>query len=265
MFQALLGRMNNTLLAKFDLSGKVALVTGASKGIGAAIAVGLAECGARVVVSSRKQDAVDAVAKEILARGGQAEAIAAHAGDAAQLRALVDAICARCGGIDILVNNAATNPTFGPVAEQSLDVFEKILAVNLKGPFELARLVYPVMRGRGGGSIINISSIGGLRPEPMLGLYSVSKAALLSLTQVMAREWAADQIRVNAICPGLVQTKFSEAFWRDETMLRGFLDRVPLGRIAQSDDIAPLAVYLASAASGYCTGGVFTIDGGLTL
>ncbi|MDZ4783613.1 MAG: glucose 1-dehydrogenase [Planctomycetia bacterium] len=257
--------MSNSLLAGFDLNGKVALVTGASKGIGAAIAQGLATCGALVVVSSRKQDAVEAVAAEIRTQGGKAEAIAAHAGDPAQLRSLVDACTERCGGVDILVNNAATNPKFGPLLDQNLDVFEKTLAVNLKGPFELCRLVHPLMRARGGGSIINISSIGGLRPEPMLGLYNVSKAALLSLTQAMAREWGGDQIRVNAICPGLVQTKFSEALWRDEATLRGFLERVPLGRMAQSEDIAPLAVFLASPASGYCTGAIFTIDGGLTI
>jgi NAD(P)-dependent dehydrogenase (short-subunit alcohol dehydrogenase family) len=257
--------MNDSVRGLFELAGQVALVTGASKGIGAAIARSLAACGARVVVSSRRQEAIEAVAEAIRSQGGQAEAVAAHAGDPEQLRRLVDTSCERCGGVDILVNNAATNPTFGPLVAQSLEVFEKILSVNLKGPFELCRLVQPVMKARSGGSIINISSIGGLRPEPMLGLYSVSKAALLSLTEVMAREWGGDQIRVNAICPGLVQTKFSEALWRDEATLRGFLERVPLGRMAQADDIAPLAVYLASPASGYCTGAVFTIDGGLTV
>jgi len=257
--------MNDSVGRMFELAGQVALVTGASKGIGAAIARSLAACGARVVVSSRRQEAIEAVAEAIRSQGGQAEAVAAHVGDPEQLRRLVETSCERCGGIDILVNNAATNPTFGPLVAQSLEVFEKILSVNLKGPFELCRLVQPVMKARGGGSIINISSIGGLRPEPMLGLYSVSKAALLSLTQVMAREWGGDRIRVNAICPGLVQTKFSEALWRDEATLRGFLERVPLGRMAQADDIAPLAVYLASPASGYCTGAVFTIDGGLTV
>jgi NAD(P)-dependent dehydrogenase (short-subunit alcohol dehydrogenase family) len=257
--------MANPLLAQFDLSGKVAIVTGASKGIGAAIAVGLAQCGASVVVSSRKQDAIDVVAERIRATGGHATAIAAHAGEPAALRTLVEETCQRLGGVDVLVNNAATNPTFGAVAEQSLDVFEKILSVNLKGPFELARLAYPIMRQRGGGSIINISSVGALRPEPMLGLYSVSKAALVSLTQVLAREWAGDQVRVNAICPGLVQTKFSEALWNNDALLKGFLKRVPLGRMAQAEEMAPLAVFLASPAGGYCTGGVYTVDGGLTL
>lgn len=257
--------MQPTWNSLFDLSGKAALVTGASQGIGAAIAHGLAACGARVVASSRRQEAVDAVAAAIRAAGGQAEACAAHVGDPEQLRRLIEISADRCGGIDILVNNAATNPTFGPLASQSLDVFEKILSVNLKGPFELCRLAQPIMSARGGGSIINLSSVGGLRPEPMLGLYSVSKAALISLTQVMAREWGAEGIRVNAICPGLVQTKFSQALWRDEATLRGFLERVPLGRMAQAEDVAPLAVYLASPASGYCTGAVFTIDGGVTI
>ncbi len=255
----------NQLAAAFDLRDKVAIVTGASKGIGAAIAQGLAECGAHVVVSSRKREAVEAVAEAIRQRGGQATAVAAHVGQPEQLHDLVASVAAGLGGIDILVNNAATNPTFGAVADQSLEVFEKILAVNVKGPFELARLVFPIMRERGGGSIINIASVGALRPEPMLGLYSVSKAALVSLTQVLAREWASAQVRVNAICPGLVQTKFSETLWNNESLLKGFLRRVPLGRLAQPDEIVPLAALLASPAGNYCTGGVYTIDGGLTL
>jgi NAD(P)-dependent dehydrogenase (short-subunit alcohol dehydrogenase family) len=257
--------MNNTLQAKFDLSGKIAIVTGASKGIGRAIAEGLAECGAHVVVSSRKREAVEAVAAAIRERGGQASAVAAHAGQPAQLGDLVSSVVTGLGGIDILVNNAATNPTFGAVADQSLEIFDKILEVNLKGPFELSRLVFPIMRERGGGSILNISSDGALRPEPMLGLYSVSKAALVSLTQVLAKEWGAAQVRVNAICPGLVQTKFSEALWNNEAMLKGFLKRVPLGRMAQPDEIVPLAAFLASSAGSYCTGGVYTVDGGMTI
>jgi dehydrogenase/reductase SDR family protein 4 len=257
--------MENPFFAQFDLTGRVAIVTGASRGIGAAIAQGLAQCGAAVVVSSRQQAAVDEVAAGICAAGGRAEAIAAHAGDAGQLQALVDQTCERLGGIDILVNNAAINPTLGPVAEQSLEVFDKTISVNLRGPFELSRLAYRVMRGRGGGSIVNISSVGALRPEPMLGLYNVSKAGLVCLTQVMAKEWAGENVRVNAICPGLIQTKFSEALWSNEEILGDFLRRVPLGRVAAAEDIAPLAVYLASPASSYCTGSVFTIDGGLTI
>jgi NAD(P)-dependent dehydrogenase (short-subunit alcohol dehydrogenase family) len=139
------------------------------------------------------------------------------------------------------------------------------MSVNVKGPLELAKRAHPIMARRGGGSIINISSIGGIRPEPLLGLYSISKAALISLTKVMAQEWSRDGIRVNAVCPGLVQTKFSAALWQNEQHLQRFLRALPLGRIAQPDEIVGLAIYLASAASSYCTGAVFTIDGGHTI
>jgi NAD(P)-dependent dehydrogenase (short-subunit alcohol dehydrogenase family) len=249
----------------FDLRGKVAIVTGASKGIGEAMARGLAEFGAQVVVSSRKEEAVEAVAASIRADGQEAMPVAAHVGDAAALRHLVDAACQRYGGIDILVNNAATNPVYGPLLATDDAAFDKILSVNLKAPLELARIAHPYIVRRGGGSIINVSSIGGLSPEPGLGLYSVSKAALLSLTKVMAREWAGDGIRVNAVCPGLIQTKFSAAMWQDGQTLQRFLRDVPLGRIGQPEDLVGLAIYLASDASRYCTGAVFTVDGGYTI
>lgn len=246
----------------FNLRGKVAIVTGASKGIGEAVARGLAEFGAQVVISSRKQEAVEAVAASLRAAGQEATAVAAHVGDAAALRHLVNTACERYGGIDILVNNAATNPVYGPLLATDDAVFDKILSVNLKAPLELARLAHPHLARRGGGSIINVSSIGGLSPEPGPGLYSVSKAALLSLTKVMAREWASDGIRVNALCPGLLQTKFSAAMWQDEATLQRFLRDVPLGRIGQPEDLVGLAIYLASDASRYCTGAIFTVDGG---
>ncbi len=249
----------------FDLTGKVAIVTGASKGIGEAIARGLAAFGANVVVSSRKQEAVDAVAMSIKADGGEATAIAAHMADPAAIQRLVEQTKTTYGGVDILVNNAATNPVYGPLLDSDDAVFDKIMAVNVKGPLALARLAYPLMAERGGGSIINISSIGGLRPEPLLGLYSVTKAALINLTKVMAQEWAAAGIRVNAICPGLIQTKFSAALWQDKNVLDRFLKTVPLGRIGRPEDVVGLAVYLASPASSYCTGAVFTVDGGATI
>jgi NAD(P)-dependent dehydrogenase (short-subunit alcohol dehydrogenase family) len=249
----------------FDLHGKVAIVTGASKGIGAAIAQGLAEFGASVVVSSRKLDAVQAVAETIRAAGGKAEAMAAHMGDAAAIRELVGKTVESLGGIDILVNNAAANPTFGPILQTDAEVFAKIMQVNVQGPLELARAAHPILKARGGGSIINISSVGGIRPEPGLGLYSVSKAALISLTKVLAQEWSADGIRANVVCPGLVQTKFSAALWQNEENLQRFLRLIPLGRIAQPEEMVGLALYLASPASSYCTGAVFTCDGGLIL
>jgi NAD(P)-dependent dehydrogenase (short-subunit alcohol dehydrogenase family) len=251
--------------AQFDLRNKVAVVTGASKGIGESMARLLAAAGAKVVVSSRKQEAVDEVAGAIRSAGGEATGVAAHVGDMAQVKTLVEKTLQLYGGADILINNAATNPVFGPVVECDEGAFDKIMAVNVKAPFELAKLLYPMMKSRGGGSVINISSIGGVSPEPNLGIYSVSKAALISLTQVMAKEWGKDNIRVNVICPGLIQTKFSQALWQNEQILKHFLKATPLGRVGQPDEIGALALFLASDLSSYCTGGVFMADGGLTV
>ncbi len=250
------------LKEKFDLTGKVALITGASKGIGEAMAEIFAEAGAKVVVSSRKQSAVDEVANQLMAKGYTATAVACNVGDLAQIKDLVDATVAAYGGIDIVVNNAATNPVFGPVLLTEESAFDKIMDVNVKAAFELGKLVHPIMAQRGGGSIINISSIGGLMPEPGLGIYSVSKAALVMLTKVMAKEWGAVGIRANVICPGLIQTKFSEALWKNEEMLTKSVRKLPIARIGQPDDIAGMALYLASEASAYTTGAVFSVDGG---
>ena len=246
----------------FHLDGKVALVTGASKGIGAAMARGLAEFGAKVVVSSRKQEAVDAVAEKLKAAGFEASGIAANMGSIDDIEALIDKTVVTYGGLDIIVNNAAANPVFGPLQNTDERAFDKIIDVNLKGPFELCKKAYPIMQQRGGGSIIHISSIGGLKPETGIGIYSVSKAAIINLTKAMAQDWGADNIRVNAICPGLIKTRFSEALWSDQDMHDHFIGHLPLGRIGEPDDLAGLAVYLASDASAYCTGGVYMVDGG---
>jgi NAD(P)-dependent dehydrogenase (short-subunit alcohol dehydrogenase family) len=250
---------------QFNLQGKVALITGASKGIGESMARLMAAAGASVIVSSRKQEALDALAQDIKTQGGEATGIAAHVGDMSQVHALVERAVATYGGIDILVNNAAANPVFGPVVECDIAAFDKIMDVNVKAPFELGKLVYPLMKSRGGGSVINISSIGGLSPEPHLGIYSVSKSALIMLTKVMAKEWGKDNIRVNAICPGLIQTKFSQALWQNEDILKRFLKATPLNRMGQPDEIGALALFLASDFAAYCTGTVFTADGGLTV
>lgn len=256
--------MNNKL-TKFDLTGKVAIVTGASKGIGAAISFLLAKHGAKVVVSSRNQEAVDAVANEILSTGHQATGIACHVGKEEQLEQLVQQTIEVYEGVDILVNNAATNPIFGPLTISTGEVFDKIMNVNVKACMMLANLCYPSMKERGGGSVINIASVEGLKPSFGLGLYSVSKAALIMLTKSQAKEWGPKGIRSNAICPGLIQTKFSEAIWQDEKTLSMLEKQLPLGRMAQPEEMAGLALYLASEASSYTTGGVFTSDGGFTV
>jgi NAD(P)-dependent dehydrogenase (short-subunit alcohol dehydrogenase family) len=250
--------MKNT----FDLTNKVAVITGASKGIGEAIARIYATYGAKVVISSRKQADLDELAAEINAEGGKCVGIAANTGDMAQLRNLVDKSVEIYGGIDILVNNAATNPVYGPSLDCSESAFDKIMQVNVKAPFELAKMVHPIMKSRGGGSIINISSIAGTTPDPGLGMYSLSKASLNMLTKVLAKEWGTDGIRVNAIAPGLIKTKFSQALWDNEKTLAHFTKNLPIARMGGVEEISPMALYLASAASGYTTGGIFAIDGG---
>jgi len=254
--------MSHRIKNKFDLNGKVAIVTGSSKGIGESIAYGLAEHGASVVVSSRKQEAVDAVAEKIKANGFEATGIACHVGDEEQLKNLVEKTFSKYGGIDILINNAATNPAYGPLAEADGNVFDKIMNVNVKACFTLANLCYKSMVERGGGSIINIASVEGMKPSHGLGMYSVSKAALIMLTKSQAKEWGRKNIRSNAICPGLIQTKFSAALWQDEKTLERFTRAIPSGRMAQPDEMGGLAVFLASDAASYCTGEVFTADGG---
>ncbi len=252
----------NRIRPLFQLDAKIALVTGASKGIGEAIARGLAEFGAKVVISSRKQDALDDVAEAFRADGLEATGIEAHMGSIEDIHALVDKTVETYGGLDIIINNAAANPVFGPIHDTDERAFDKIIEVNLKGPFELCKKAYPILKRRGGGSIINISSIGGLTPEPGIGIYSVSKAAINNLTQSMAQDWGADNIRVNAICPGLIKTKFSEALWSDDKILNRFIKQIPLGRAGTTDDVAGLAVFLASDAAAYCSGGIYRVDGG---
>ena len=257
--------MPDNVLEQFNLKGKVAIVTGATRGIGEAIARGLAQCGARVVITGRKPDAVESVAASFRSEGLEGVPIAAHMGDSGAIAALVEKTLSECGGIDVIVNNAATNPVYGPLLEAGPDAFDKIMNVNIRGPLELAKAAHKSMAERGGGSVINISSVGGMRPEPYLGLYSVSKAALISLTKVMAQEWGRDGIRVNAICPGLIQTHFSSALWQNEKLVKQMEKMLPLGRIGQPNEIVPLAVFLASPASSYCTGSTFIADGGHTI
>ncbi len=250
---------------QFDLTGKVAIITGASKGIGESIARGLAEHGAKVVISSRKQEAVDAVAAQFKSDGLEAIGKACHVGHSEQIDELIAFTNEQYGRIDIIVNNAATNPIFAPLEQTTGVVFDKIMNINVKAPLEICQKALPIMEKGGGGSIINISSVEGLKPTFGLGAYSVSKAAFIMLTQNMAKEWAKYGIRANAICPGLVKTKFSQALWDNEGMLKQYEQHIPAGRMAAPDEMAGFAVFLASAASAYTTGGVFTADGGYML
>ncbi len=249
-------------MVDFSLQGKVAIVTGASKGIGRAIALGFSKAGAWITVSSRKIDDVTRVAQEIEASGGKALAIEAHMGHADQVANLIRETVGKWGRIDIVVNNAATNPHFGPLLTADEGQLEKILDVNLKGYFRLCQQVFPHMRDLGGGKIINVASVAGLRPGFNMGAYSISKAGILMLTQVLARELGEDNIQVNAIAPGLIRTKFSKVLWESEDVLRMQEKATPLGRIGEPEDVVGAALYLASSASDYVTGTVIVVDGG---
>ncbi len=248
--------------ARYSLDGRTALVTGATRGIGLAIARAFARAGARVLVNSRKREAVEQTVAEIRAEGGLAEPLAGNVSRPDELEAVADAALTRYDGPDILVNNAAANPVFGPFTTVTSEAFDKIMAVNLKAPFELTRRLVPAMIERKRGAIINISSIGGLAPESGIGIYSVSKAAIISLTKVMAIELGPHGIRANAICPGFIKTEFSAALWQNEALLHDALERTPLARLGEPNDVAHLALFLASESSAFCTGGIYLVDGG---
>lgn len=247
----------------FDLTGRVALITGASRGIGAATARLLAQQGAHVVISSRKQEDLDKVAAEIQASGGKATAIAAHQGDSAALHRLMGEIEAGLGRLDILVNNAATNPYFGHISDTDMGMVEKTLQVNIKGYFELAALASKLMKKNGGGAIVNIASVNGVKPGMFQGIYSISKAAVINMTQSFAKECAPWKVRVNAVLPGLTETKFASALTKNDQILKTALTQIPLARVAQPEEIAPAILYLVSDAASYVTGTTLTVDGGM--
>ena len=251
-----------TAVNPFDLSGRLALVTGASRGIGEAIARGLAAAGARVIVASRKLEGCETVAASIRRAGGQAEARACHIGEMAQISALFAGIATDHGRLDILVNNAGTNPYFGPIVDTPPEAFQKTIDVNLRGYFYCSSEGVKLMRRNGGGSIINVASINGVQPGPKQGIYSITKAGVINMTKAFAAECAEDGIRVNALLPVLTDTKLAAALVHDEAMLAPMLPRLPMKRAAQPDEMAGLVVYLASSAASYTTGACINVDGG---
>lgn len=245
----------------FGLDNKVAIVTGASRGIGEAIAHGLASAGAKVVLSSRKIEGLQNVADEIKKGGGDATAIAAHTGKIDDIKNLVQKTIETYGKIDILVNNAATNPIFGPVIDSEPPVWDKIFDVNVKGYFFLAKEAANHMKDRGG-VILNMASVAGYKPMPGLGVYSISKAAVIMLTRVLALEWAPLNIRVNALAPGVIKTRFSEALYSSLEIVDEILRYISIKRLGVPDDIVGSALFLCSDASSYITGQTIVIDGG---
>jgi len=246
----------------FDLTGKIALVTGASRGIGEGIARLLAAQGAHVIVSSRKQDACEGVAASIREAGGKAEAYACHIGEMAQIDKLFADLEAKHGRLDILVNNAATNPHFGHITETDVGAFQKTVDVNIRGYFFMSSAGAKLMAKNGGGSIVNVASVNGVTPGAQQGIYSITKAAVISMTKAFARECAPQKVRVNALLPGATDTKFASALFHNPVILEQALGRIPMHRVAEPSEMAGAVLYLASDAASYTTGAALNVDGG---
>jgi NAD(P)-dependent dehydrogenase (short-subunit alcohol dehydrogenase family) len=251
------------MMPMFDLKGKTALVTGASRGIGEAIARTLAAHGAEVILASRKIEGLRRVEEEIVQAGGKAASIACNAGDMAQIDALFEDITVRYPRLDILVNNAGTNPFFGDVLGVDEKAWDKTCDVNLKGYFFMSQHAAKWMRKSGGGAIVNVASVNGVRPAPFQGVYSITKAGIIAMTQSFAKELAPYHIRVNALLPGLTDTKFSAALTQNPDILNVVLPTIPLGRIAKPEEMAGAVLYLVSDAASYTTGICLTVDGGM--
>lgn len=246
----------------FKLDGQIALVTGASRGIGEQIARTLAAYGAHVIVSSRKIDACEEVAASIREAGGKAEAIACHIGEMDQIGSLFETISSKHGRLDILVNNAAANPYFGHVLDTDLGAFQKTVDVNIRGYFFMSVEAGKMMRKQKSGVMLNIASVNGMVPGHFQGIYSITKAAVISLTKTFAKECAGLGIRVNAILPGGTDTKFASALTQNDKILKQLMAHVPMARIAQPSEMAGAALYLVSPASSYTTGSILAVDGG---
>jgi NAD(P)-dependent dehydrogenase (short-subunit alcohol dehydrogenase family) len=252
-------------MVSFRLDGKVAAVTGASRGIGQAIAQTLAEYGAEVVLVSRKIEALNAVAQEITAAGGKAFPIACHMGDLGAVKQLCSSIKEKYGRLDILINNAAANPYFGEMETVDEAAWDKTLDVNLKGPFFLIQGAIPLLKAAGGGAIVNVASINGVRPRQFQGVYSITKGAVITMTQAYAKELAQHKIRVNAILPGLTDTRFASALFKNKSIHDMIIAQIPMRRHAEPSEMAGAVLYLVSDASSFTTGACIACDGGFLI
>ncbi len=250
---------------KFRLDDKVAIITGASRGIGEATVNAFIEAGAKLILTGRKLEPLDELAHKIYKAGGDATPISAHVGKTPDCDDLVTRTMARYGAIDILVNNAGTNPHFGPTLECPEALWEKTFQVNLYGAFYLSKLCVPHMEKSGGGVIVNNASYGGIKPLAGTGVYCITKAALIMLTKVLATELSGNNIRVNAVAPGMIKTRLSEAYWKDDLAMARMKKEVPMERLGEPDEIAAAILYLASDASAYSTGSIMIVDGGVSI
>ena len=251
--------MNNKL---FDLTGKIALVTGASRGIGEHIAKLLAQYGAHIIVSSRKIESCQSVVDSIIKAGGSAQAIACHIGEMEQIESIFEQISLEHGKLDILVNNAAANPYFGHILDTDLNAFQKTVDVNIRGYFFMSTMGAKLMKSNKGGAIVNVASINGVIPGDYQGVYSITKAAVISMTKAFAKECAQFNIRVNALLPGGTDTKFASTLVNNPEILEQMMHHVPMKRVAQPDEMAGTVLYLVSNASTYTTGTAINVDGG---
>jgi dehydrogenase/reductase SDR family protein 4 len=248
----------------FSLDGRVALVTGGSRGIGRAIALGMAAHGATIAVSSRKAESCEAAVADIAAAGGTAMSVPGNVGRADDCERTVATVMERLGRLDILVNNAAANPQFGPLLQADEAALDKIWEVNVKGPWRMSALAVSSWMGENGGAIINLASIGGIHPEPLIAAYNASKAAIINMTKSLARELGPLGIRVNAIAPGLIRTDFARVLVETDEIRERFIGTAALRRVGEPDEIAGAAVFLASDAAAYITGEILVVDGGAT-